>query len=50
MRHFGVTTASDGGHDALEAAVKRVIDDSAALLVLIARLLDHQETSGAGTS
>ena len=33
MRHFGITAASDGGHDAVEAAVRRIVDDPAALLV-----------------
>ena len=37
MRHFGITAASDCGHDAVEAAVRRVVDDPAALLVLIDR-------------
>ena len=35
MGHFGVTAASNGGHDAVEAAVRRIVDYPAALLVLI---------------
>ncbi len=34
MRHFGIAAASDGGHNAVEAAVRRIVDDPAALLVL----------------
>ena len=37
VRDFGVAAASDSGHDAVEAAVRRVIDDPAGLLVLINR-------------
>ena len=33
MRHFGITAASDGREDAIEAAVRGIIDDPAALLV-----------------
>ena len=33
VRHFGIAAASDGGHYAVEAAVRRVVDDPAALLV-----------------
>lgn len=35
MGHFGLATAADGGHDAVEAAVRWVVDDPAALLVFI---------------
>ena len=35
MRHFGLAAASNGGHDAVEAAVRGVVDDPAALLVLV---------------
>lgn len=35
MEHFGITAASNGGHDAVEAAIGRVVDDPAALFVLI---------------
>ena len=33
MRHFGVAAAADGGHDAVEATVGRIVDDPAALLI-----------------
>ena len=35
MRHFGIAAASDGSHDAVEAAVRWVIDDPATLLVFV---------------
>ena len=35
MRYFGLAAASNGGHDAVETAVRRVVDDPAALLVLV---------------
>ena len=33
VRHFGIAAAADGGHNAIEAAVRGVVDDPAALLV-----------------
>ena len=35
MRYLGLAAASNGSHDAIEAAVRRVVDDPAALLVLV---------------
>ena len=35
MGHFGFAAAADGGHDSVEAAVRRVVDDPAALLVFV---------------
>ena len=35
LGHFRVAAGADGGNEALEAAIGRVIDDPAALLVLV---------------
>ena len=35
MGHFWFAATADGGHDSVEAAVRRVVDDPAALLVFI---------------
>lgn len=46
MRHLGITTSADGGNDALEVTIGGVVDDPAALSVLV-DLLDPRLELGA---